>query len=99
MAGHIGDRDRIAFRGRDLLLLDGQLVQDDNSTWRTFLVDEAGHAERLTFRTDASSDGFVNPTIGEVRIGGRDALVVTLFIPTESAHGEEDGPLLYYRTL
>ena len=99
VAGHIGDRDRIAFRGRDLLLLDGQMVQDDNGTWRTFLVDEAGHAERLAFRTAAGSAGFMNPTIAQVRIGGRDAILVTLFIPTESAHGEEDGPLVYYRTL
>ena len=99
VAGHIGDRDRIMFRGRDLLLLEGQLVLDANGTWRTFLVDEAGHAERLAFRTDASSAAFMNPTIGQIRIGGRDALVVTLFLPTEGAHGEEDGPLLYYRLL
>ena len=99
VTGHVGDRDRIAFRGRDVLLLDGQLVQDANGTWRTFLVDEAGHAERLTFRTDASSASFMNPTISQVRIGGRDALVVTLYLPTEGAHGGEDGPLLFYRTL
>jgi hypothetical protein len=34
-----------------------------------------------------------------IEIGGRTAVLVTLYLPTEGAGGEEDGPLLYYRVL
>ncbi len=100
VAGHIGDRDRIRFGGRDLLLIEGQRVLGDPATWRTFLFDEAtGSAEELVFRSHAGSEAFANPTISEVAIEGRGAIIVTLYLPAEAAHGEEDGPLLFYRTL
>jgi hypothetical protein len=44
------------------------------------------------------SVAFTNPTMELVEIDGRDALLVTLFVPQEGASGLEAGQLLYYRT-
>jgi hypothetical protein len=100
VAGHIGDRDTISFRGHDLMLIEGELVPGDWSSWRTFLYDaETGSAEELRFRTHAGSAAFSNPTIDPIEIGGREAILVTLYLFTEGAQGEEDEELLFYRTL
>ena len=100
VAGHIGDRDRVEFEGHDLMLVEGQRVLDDPATWRTFLYDVGTRtAEELHFRTHAGSAAFSNPTIEMIEIGGRAAVLVTLYLLTEGARGEEDGPLLYYRML
>ena len=100
VAGHIGDRDRLTFRGRDLMLVEGQRILDDPSTWRVFLYDPAATtAEELRFRTPAGSTAFSNPTITLVEIDGRPAVVVTLYVIGEGARGDEGGPLLYYRLL
>jgi len=100
VAGHIGDRDTISFRGHDLMLIEGQLTLDDFSTWRTFLYDdETRTAELLHVRTHQGSVAFSNPTIGQVRIGGHEAILVTLFLMGEGAPSSEDGPLLFYRAL
>lgn len=100
VGGHIGDRDTVSFRGHDLMLIEGQVVLDDWSAWRTFLYDaRTGTAEELPFRTHAGSVSIGNPTVSLVEIGGRDAVLVTLYLFTEGAQGEEGGPLLFYRTL
>ena len=96
--GHIGDRDAISIGGHELVLLEGQRIVEDNSSWRIHLLDEtAGSAEPLSIGTPAGSQAFLNPTISTVMIGGRPALVATLFLPTEGARGGEAGPLLFYR--
>jgi hypothetical protein len=100
VAGHIGDRDRLVFRGHDLMLVEGQRVLDDPATWRTFLYDPASEtAEELHVRTHAGSAAFGNPTIEMIEIDGQRAVLVTLYLMTEGARGDEDGPLLYYRVL
>lgn len=100
VAGHMGDRDAIDFRGHHLVLIEGQLVLDDFSTWRTFLYDPStGIAEKLNFRTHAGSVTFSNPTITQIEINGRAAIVVTLFIFSEGSAGFEDGELIYYRLI
>ncbi len=100
VAGHIGDRDSISFRGYDLMLIEGQLILDDWSSWRTFLYDdETRSAELLRFQTHAGSTSLGNPTISFIEIGGRKAVLVTLYVFTEGSHGEEGGQLLLYRTL
>jgi len=97
--GGIGDRDVIRFRGFDLTLIEGQLVNEDWRTWRVFLYDdETGGAQQLDLRTSAGSTAFANPTIAAIEIRGRRAILVTLFIPSEGAHGAEEGELIYYRT-
>lgn len=96
--GHVGDRDGITIGGDELVLLEGQRVVDDNRSWRIHLLDEtAGSAEQLEIGTPARSEAFSNPTISKVTIGGRPALVATLYVGSEGARGGEDGPLLFYR--
>ena len=100
VAGHIGDRDSISFRGHDLMLIEGETIPGDWSSWRMFLYDdETRSAELLRFRTHAGSAAFSNPTISKIEIGGREAILVTLYLFTEGARGEEDQELLFYRTL
>ncbi len=82
------------------MLIEGQLVLDDFSSWRTFLYDdETRSAERVRFRTHQGSVAFANPTVEQVEIGGNSAILVTLFLMGEGAPSTEDGPLLFYRTL
>lgn len=98
--GGIGDRDDVTFEGIAFTLLEGQVVKDDWRTWRIFLLDDAtGEAEPLSVHTDAGSLAFTNPTIELIEIGGRDAILVTLFVPQEGAAGAEVGELIYYRLL
>ena len=98
--GGVGDRDVIDFQGATLTMIEAQVVNEDWRTWRVFLHDAAtGKAEQLEFRTHAYSTAFTNPTIDEVEIDGRRALVVTLFVPQEGAAGDEAGQLIYYRIL
>ncbi|MEO8425458.1 MAG: hypothetical protein ABI595_16295 [Actinomycetota bacterium] len=98
--GHIGDRDTIAFRGHTLMLLEGERVPDDYSSWRTFLYDdETRVADEISFKTHAGSRAFTNPSISEVRIDGHDAILVTLYLFTEGARGGEDEELVCYRIL
>jgi hypothetical protein len=98
--GHLGDRDTVSYHGHDLMLIEGQRVLDDWSSWRTFIYDaETNVAEQIDFRTHAGSVSLANPSITEVEINGRAAMVVTLYIFTEGARGNEDGELIYYRYL
>ena len=100
VTGHMGDRDSIDFRGNNLTLIEGQLVREDVSSWRTFLYDAwTGIAEPLDFRTHAGSVAFSNPTINQVDVGGVPAILVTLYVITEGAAGPEDGELIYYRLM
>jgi hypothetical protein len=97
--GGIGDRDVISFDGSEFTLIEGQVVKGDWRTWRVFLHDgETGRAEQLSFRTHAGSVAFTNPTIEQIEIGGRQAILMSLFVPQEGAAGAEAGQLIYYRT-
>ena len=98
--GHIGDRDTIAFGGHELMLLDGERVPGDYSSWRTFLYDdETKVADEIEFKTHAGSQAFSSASVSEVRIDGRDAILVTLYLFTEGSRGGEDEELVFYRTL
>jgi len=98
VVGHIGDRDRITYRGVDVMLIEGETVSGEWGSWRSFLYDVAsGSAQRLAIRTHAGSQAFSNGTLDLVEIEGREALLVTMYLFTEGARGEEDGELIYYR--
>ena len=100
IGGHIGDRDTITFRGHELMLLEGERVPGDVTSWRTFLYDdETGVADQIEFRTHAGSQTFGTPSISQVRIGGQDAILVTLYVVTEGSRGGEDEELVFYRVL
>lgn len=64
--GHMGDRDRIDFRGHDLTLIKGQPFREDVSSWRTFLSDRQG--TRKGWDSGRCRErAFSNPTITQDR--------------------------------
>lgn len=97
--GNVGDRDGMfSFRGYDFALIEGQFRKGDFGSWRTFLYNPyTGQADQLQIRTNAGSTAFANPTIEQVEIDGRKAILVTLFLPHEGAKTGEAGELIYYR--
>ncbi|MCL5028194.1 MAG: hypothetical protein M1480_04135 [Bacteroidetes bacterium] len=96
--GNIGDRDGYAnFLGYNFGLFEGQYTPNDFSSWRVFLYDyQTGNADTTVIQTDAGSFAFANPTITEITINGYRANLVTLFIPSQGAKGNEAGELIYY---
>jgi hypothetical protein len=94
--GNIGDRDHLRYLGRDYDLIEAQGRRGDFATWRIYLHDRAtGTAERLEVMTHRGSTAFANPTATVLRDPtGRDALLVTLFLPMEGAAPGEAGSLL-----
>ena len=95
--GNIGDRDHLRYLGTDYDLIEAQGRRGDFATWRIYLHDRAtGTAERLEVITHRGSTAFANPTATMLRDPeGRDALMVTLFLPMEGAAPGEAGSLLY----
>jgi hypothetical protein len=97
--GHIGDRDLIDVNGVDLMLIEGQRELDVfDSVWTYLYDDITGKAEHVDFQTHAGSFAIGNPSATWVKIDGRDALVVTVYIFTEGSRGGEDGELIFYVT-
>ena len=95
--GNIGDRDHLRHLGRDYDLIEAQGRRGDFATWRVYLHDRAaGTAERLEVVTHGGSTAFANPTATFLRDpAGRDALMVSLFLPFEGAAPGEAGSLLF----
>jgi hypothetical protein len=95
--GNIGDRDHLRYLDKDFDLVEAQGRRGDFASWRVYLYDRAtGAAERLEVMTHGGSTAFANPTATMLRDpAGRDALMVTLFLPMEGAAPGEAGSLLY----
>jgi hypothetical protein len=95
--GNIGDRDHLRYLGRNYDLIEAQGRRGDFASWRVYLYDRAtGTAERLEVMTHGGSTAFANPTATMLRDpAGRDALMVSLFLPMEGAAPSEAGSLLY----
>jgi len=100
MAG-VGDRDGpLTFRGYQFAVIEGEGVRNQWDSWRVFLYDYQTHtADQLNIQTDAGSISFGNPTIEQVQIGERQALVMTLFVFLDGSRADENGSLVYYRGL
>jgi hypothetical protein len=98
VGGNIGDRDHLRYQGRSYDLVEAQGREGDFGTWRVYLHDRsAGTARRLEIVTHGGSTAFANPTATLLRDpSGREALMVTLFLPGEGAAPGEAGSLLYY---
>jgi hypothetical protein len=101
VGGNIGDRDESVFRSFRYGLIEGQYTTGDFGSWRCFVYDyQTGNADPLTIRTDRGSTAFANPTATLLPgPDGRDAIVVSVFLPHEGAGAGEAGQLIYYRTL
>ena len=97
IGGNIGDRDHLRHLGRDYDLIEAQGRRGDFATWRVYLHDRAAATtERLEVVTHGGSTAFANPTATRLRDpAGRDAIMVTLFVPMEGAARGEAGSLLY----
>jgi hypothetical protein len=101
VGGNIGDRDHLRYLGADYDLIEAQGRRGDFATWRVYLHDRAaGTAEQLDIVTHGGSTAFANPTATMLRDpAGRDAVMVTLFVPMEGAAPGEAGSLLFLASL
>jgi hypothetical protein len=99
--GNIGDRDPVVYQGRRLLLIEGQGSRGDFATWRTYVYDpRSGRAVLAALRTHGGSTAFANPSATRITApDGRQALLVSVFIPKEGAAAGEAGQLLYWHSL
>jgi hypothetical protein len=101
LRGNIGDRDYLVFRGETFNIHEGQSVKNDFGSWRLFFWDWAtGTARQLTVQTHGGSLSFANPSLTLVPApGGGQALVVSIFIPSENSAAGEAGQLIYYKII
>jgi hypothetical protein len=98
IGGNIGGRDHVRYLGHAYDLVEAQGRKGDFASWRVYLVDRSAMtARRLEVVTHRGSTAFANPTATRLRDpSGRDAVMVTLFLPVEGAAAGEAGSLLYY---
>ena len=100
VAGNIGDRDAFVYDGYDFGVIEGQYINGDFGSWRSFIFDyQTNNAEPLDIVTHNGSTAFANPTVSMMEIDERLAIVTTLFLPSEGAANGEAGELMYYRFL
>jgi hypothetical protein len=98
--GNIGDRDSLDWEGKTYNLHEVQFTKGDFGSWRTLLYQWGAGAQRLSIRTHKGSTAFANPTFTSLRSpSGREALLVTIFLPHQGAPVGEGGELVYYRVL
>ena len=95
--GNIGDRDHVEFQGRPWLIQEGQLIRNEWSSWRLFLLDPpASLCRELHIHTHRGSTSFANPSVTRLRDPqGRWVYAVTLFLPTQGNARGEVGSLIY----
>lgn len=97
--GNIGDRDATVYKGYNFGVIEGQGTKGDFGSWRTYLYDyQTGNADTLHIVTDRGSKAFANPAITNTVINGQQAILVTLFVPSENSGSGEAGELIYYKT-
>jgi hypothetical protein len=101
VAGNIGDRDFFKYGGQRWAVYEGQLVNQDFSSWRIFLRNRStGTLRLLDVHTAGGSTALANPTVTRVRLpGGRPGIVVTYFIHGSGAAPGETGELVFYQPL
>jgi hypothetical protein len=100
-SGNMGDRSLLELGGRQLVLIEGQRWPEDFGSWRTYAYDPAtGRADPLTVRTHGGSQAFANPSATLLTDpDGHQALLISLFVPSEGAAPGEAGQLVYWREL
>jgi hypothetical protein len=97
--GNIGDRDAVVLAGERFTLVEGQQVNGDFGSWRTFLYSHrTGQAMPLAPRTPGGSRAFANPAVTALTgPDGQPTVVVSMFLPSEAAAPGEAGQLIYFR--
>ena len=98
---NIGGRDGdVAYRGFRFDVIEGQSIKNDFGSWRSFIYDvQTGNAEPIEIETRGGSTSFANPKLTRVTVGGKAAVVMTVFVPSEGAAAGEAGELIYFKTL
>lgn len=96
--GNIGDRDSEVVAGVTYSLFEIQYEKGNFGSWRPYLQDgSTGEVSHLPITTHGGSTAFANPTLTAITApSGLEAVVATLFIPTEGAAPGEAGELIYY---
>ena len=96
--------DRNVFRdgrGNTFTIYEGELRQNDFSSWRLYLDDNSrGRFHRINVQTPEHSQSFGNPTVTLLRDPrGRMALVTTAFIFGAANGPNEAGQAIWYREI
>lgn len=99
IGGNIGDRDYIFFKDKGFNIQEAQLVENDWSSWRSYLYDyERNSFQRLELKTHNNSTAFANPSFTNLTSSaGKRGVVATFFIPSEGAGPGEAGTLIFYK--
>ena len=99
--GNLGDRDYGFLGGKEINIQEGQLVQFDFGSWRSYLYDyEKADFQLLDVKTPKGSTAFGNPTFTVLTLpGGGQGIVGTYFIFREGAAAGEAGQLIFYHEL
>jgi hypothetical protein len=96
--GNIGDRDDFVFKNHAYTIHEVQMKKDDPSSWTNVLYDKDSDIYLpLDIRTSGESSSFANPTVTVSRFKNKKCVIVTQFIPSEGAHKNPAGSLIYYR--
>lgn len=100
VAGNIGERDALDYRGYNFELIEGDAVAGNWADWDIYCYDfQTGNADKLSITTAGGSTSFANPRITRlIAPNGEPAIVTTIFIPSQGAASGEAGELIYYRT-
>jgi hypothetical protein len=85
VAGNIGDRDALNYRGFNFELIEGDLQAGNWADWDIYCYDfQTGNADQLGIKTAGGSTSFANPRITRLTApNGQPAVVVTIFIPSQ----------------
>jgi hypothetical protein len=98
--GDIGGRDGYNHDGFDFTLVEGQSTAGDLASWRIYNFDPLTNtADQLNLRTPAGSPNAASPHITQININGKDAWLVSAYIHSAGAKGNEAGQLMYYNYL
>jgi hypothetical protein len=101
VAGNLGDRDDLRFRGHAFSLQEGQLKKGDFGSWREYLYDADNASvfanQPLAIKTTGLSPAFGNGTATPLLApSGKLALAVTYFVFGQGAASNEPGELIFF---
>lgn len=90
-AGKHGDRDRVVYEGTPLMVIEGQTVLNDNSTWQLYVYDPAtGEAVHVDMVTAGGSTSFANPSVTALTTpAGQSVLEVGTFLFSEGTRSPD----------
>jgi len=97
-AGKHGDRDAVRYAGTVLTVYEGQLVNNDQSSWRLYAFNpNTLSATPIKIKTPGGSTAFANPQITVLTTpAGTKMIFVSIFLPVQGLAGtDKPGELTY----